>query len=62
MYTRGIRFVTGRANVRADLPHVLAQISSTLSSVERVVTSRVSWDDAAEAWLAPATKLVITRA
>jgi alcohol dehydrogenase len=62
MYTRGIRFVTGRANVRADLPHVLAQITSTLSSVERVITARASWDDAAEAWLAPATKLVITRA
>jgi hypothetical protein len=40
---------------------VLAQISTTLSSVERVVTSRVSWEEAAEAWLAPATKLVITR-
>jgi len=61
MYTRGIRFVTARANVRALLPDVLARIGTAALPVERIVTSRVSWADAPEAWLAPATKLVITR-
>lgn len=61
MYTKGVRLIVGRANVRAALPEVLAHIANESLPIERVVTARASWGDAAEAWLAPATKLVIER-
>ncbi|MCZ7685633.1 MAG: zinc-binding dehydrogenase [Sandaracinaceae bacterium] len=61
LYTRGVRFVTGRVNARAELPGVLAALAERTLRIESVVTARAGWDEAADAWLAPATKLVVAR-
>jgi hypothetical protein len=60
MYTRGVRFVTGRVNARAVIPKILELLSSTgdlASVVERVVP----WDEAAEVWPTMTGKTVYTR-
>ncbi|HWX75249.1 MAG TPA: alcohol dehydrogenase catalytic domain-containing protein, partial [Solirubrobacteraceae bacterium] len=62
MYTKGITFKTGRVHAREALPHVLELAASGAIEPQRVITSVVAWDDAAEAlrecdW----TKLVIER-
>jgi alcohol dehydrogenase len=62
LYMRGIRFLTGRTHSRAVLPHVLAHMASGALQAASIVPRRVAWQDAAEAWLEPATKLVVERA
>jgi threonine dehydrogenase-like Zn-dependent dehydrogenase len=62
MYTKGITFQTGRANVREAMPHVLELTASGALAPELVTTRSVGWDEAADAlaegdW----TKLVIAR-
>jgi threonine dehydrogenase-like Zn-dependent dehydrogenase len=62
MYTKGITFVTGRANAREAMPHVLELAASGALRPELVTSSVVSWDQAPAAlaegdW----TKLVIER-
>jgi threonine dehydrogenase-like Zn-dependent dehydrogenase len=59
MYTRGVRFVTGRVNARAVLPEVVELLArQDLSpAVERVV----AWDDAPSAWPAMTGKTVFVR-
>jgi threonine dehydrogenase-like Zn-dependent dehydrogenase len=60
MYTRGVRFVTGRVNARAVIPDVLELLAGTrdlTSAVDRVVP----WDDAPEVWPAMTGKTVFTR-
>ena len=52
MYTRGVRFVTGRVNSRAALPRVLELIARGLCP-ERVTSEIVPWDRAAEALAQP---------
>ena len=59
MYTRGVRFVTGRIDARRDLPAALALPGFDLAAV---VSTVVDWDDAAAAWGEPAPKLVVRRA
>jgi threonine dehydrogenase-like Zn-dependent dehydrogenase len=62
MYTKGITFVTGRANAREAMPHVLALAESGALHPERVTSRVVPWDDAPEALLEPGwTKLVFER-
>jgi alcohol dehydrogenase len=62
MYTKCVTFKTGRAHVRAAMPHVLALAASGELQPERVTTRTVRWDDAAEALLERDwTKLVIER-
>ena len=61
MYTRGITLHTSRADSRRHLPAVLALVSSGAFDPLCVPTTVVPWDEAADAWLAPATKLVVTR-
>ncbi|MFN2376076.1 MAG: zinc-binding dehydrogenase [Candidatus Binatia bacterium] len=61
MYTLGIRFFIGRAHSAALLPQVLPLIESGRLRPQDVTTRVVSWKDAAQAWLKPATKLVIRR-
>ena len=49
MYTRGVRFVTGRVNARAVIPRVLDLLAGGLDlspAVDRVVP----WEDAPSAW------------
>jgi threonine dehydrogenase-like Zn-dependent dehydrogenase len=61
MYTRGVRFVTGRVNARAVIPHVLELLADGLDlspAVDRVV----AWEDAPSAWPAMTGKTVFTRA
>jgi threonine dehydrogenase-like Zn-dependent dehydrogenase len=62
MYTKGITFLTGRANAREAMPHVLELAHSGALHPEKVTSRVVGWQDAATAlaegdW----TKLVIER-
>ncbi len=60
MYTRGVRFVTGRVNARAVIPEVveLLQAGCDLApAVDRVVP----WNDAADVWPTMTGKTVFTR-
>lgn len=60
MYTRGVRFVTGRVNARAVIPEILGVLAAGCDlspAVDRVV----AWDDAASAWPAMTGKTVFAR-
>jgi threonine dehydrogenase-like Zn-dependent dehydrogenase len=60
MYTRGLRFVTGRVNARAVIPEILDVITAHCDlapAVDRVV----AWEDASDAWPAMTGKTVFTR-
>ncbi len=61
MYTRGVRFLTGRVNSRATLPPVLELIRSGRLQPEAVTSEVVSWDDAALPLASPSMKPVIVR-
>ena len=60
MYTTGVRFVTGRANARADIPAVLDLLAAG-ADLAPVVESVVDWADAPAAWAGLRGKTVITR-
>ena len=62
MYTRGVALHTSRADSRKHLPAVVDLVASGRLRPLDVPTTVVDWDEAASAWLAPATKLVVTRA
>ena len=59
MYTRGVRFVTGRVNARAVIPDVLDLLAGCdlAPTVERVVP----WQDAPSVWPTMTGKTVFTR-
>ena len=60
MYTRGVRFVTGRVNARVVIPQVLELLAAGLDlspAVDRVV----AWEDAPSAWPTMTGKTVFTR-
>jgi threonine dehydrogenase-like Zn-dependent dehydrogenase len=60
MYTRGVRFVTGRVNARAVIPEVVELLEAGCDlapAVDRVVP----WNDAADVWPAMTGKTVFTR-
>jgi threonine dehydrogenase-like Zn-dependent dehydrogenase len=61
LYMRGVRFLTGRVNARSLQPEALARLADGSFAAARVVTRRVRWQDAAQAWAEPATKLVVER-
>lgn len=61
LYTLGIRFFIGRCHACALLPEVLALIESGRLQPQDVTTRTVAWDEASEAFLEPAIKLVVTR-
>lgn len=59
MYTRGVRFVTGRVNARVAIPQVLDLLAGGCDlspAVDRVVP----WDDAPAAWPAMTGKTVFS--
>ncbi len=61
MYTRGVRFVTGRVNARAAIPAVLELLAGGCDlspAVDRIV----SWEDAPSVWPTMTGKTVFTRA
>jgi threonine dehydrogenase-like Zn-dependent dehydrogenase len=60
MYTRGVKFVTGRVNARVVIPHVLELLRGGLDlapAVDRVVP----WEDAPSAWPEMTGKTVFSR-
>ncbi|GAC1544114.1 MAG: hypothetical protein NVS3B12_32770 [Acidimicrobiales bacterium] len=61
MYTRGVTLLTSRADSRRYLPEVLRLAEDGRFDPLAIPTTIVEWDHADEAWLAPATKLVIVR-
>lgn len=60
-YTRGLTYRTGRADARKHLPAVTALIASGRLDPARIPTRTLRWEDAADAWLAPAIKTVFVR-
>jgi threonine dehydrogenase-like Zn-dependent dehydrogenase len=62
MYTRGVTFEVGRADSRRHLATVLDIAASGRFDPLALDTTVVAFDDAAEAWLEPALKLVVTGA
>jgi alcohol dehydrogenase len=61
MYTHGITFHLSRADSRRLLPVVLELFAEGRFDPLAVPTAIVPWDRADEAWLEPATKLVLER-
>jgi alcohol dehydrogenase len=61
MYGTGVRFHTGRANARTDMPAVLELIASRRLRPELVTSEVVAWEDAAEALTNPSMKPVFVR-
>jgi alcohol dehydrogenase len=61
MYTRGVRFVTGRVNARREAPAALALAATGAFDIGAVATTVVPWDEAPRAWLEAAPKLVLRR-
>nr|WP_090341831.1 alcohol dehydrogenase catalytic domain-containing protein [Mycolicibacterium malmesburyense]CRL71921.1 theronine dehydrogenase-like Zn-dependent dehydrogenase [Mycolicibacterium malmesburyense] len=59
MYTRGVRFVTGRVNARAVMPEVLKLLAG--QDLSPVVERVVPWEEAPEAWPRMAGKTVFSR-
>jgi threonine dehydrogenase-like Zn-dependent dehydrogenase len=60
MYTRGVRFVTGRVNARAAIPEILELVTAGCD-LAPVLDRVVSWEDAPAAWPAMTGKTVFTR-
>jgi len=61
MYTRGITVHISRADSLRYLPRVLKLIATTAFDPLAIPTTIRPWDQAADAWLKPAVKLIIER-
>ena len=61
MYTKGIRFATGRCHARPAIEPLLDLIRAGSFQPERVTRETASWDEAAEAVAGHSGKLVINR-
>lgn len=60
MYTRGIRYVTGRVNAVAAMPAALALIADGRLHPELVTAHTATFDDAPDAWVDMTGKLLLT--
>ncbi|OBI89783.1 alcohol dehydrogenase catalytic domain-containing protein [Mycobacterium asiaticum] len=60
LYTRGVRFVTGRVNARAAIPPVLDLLAAG-ADLSPVLDRVVAWEDAPSVWPAMTGKTVYTR-
>lgn len=60
MYTRGVRFVTGRVNARAVIPEILELLTAGCD-LGPVVERVADWDDAPAVWPTMTGKTVFTR-
>ncbi len=61
LYTLGIRFLVGRAHSVALLPEVMPLIEQGRLRPQDVTTRVVAWEDAPQAFVEPAIKLVVRR-
>jgi alcohol dehydrogenase len=61
MYTKGIRFHTGRVHARPVMEPILELVRSGAFKPELVTGETASWEDAAEAFAGHRSKLVISR-
>ncbi|WP_390624342.1 zinc-binding dehydrogenase [Fodinicola feengrottensis] len=61
MYAKGVTLVTGRANVRPDMPAALAEVLAGRLRADLVVTRTADWEQAPELWGTPGGKLVLVR-
>lgn len=61
MYATGMTFRTGRANVLADIPEIIALVQSGRLHPERITTKLAPWEDASEALFDSSAKVVIVR-
>ena len=61
MYGTGIRFVHGRVNSRHCMEDIMPLVASRQIRPELVTGLTAAWDDAPEALLDPAAKVIITR-
>ena len=61
MYTKGIRFQTGRPHARSAMPRILELVREGRFRPELVTTETASWDEAPEAVAGHRAKLVISR-
>lgn len=61
MYTRGVRFFTGRVNSRATLPYVLDLVQAGRLRPDVVTSEVVGWDNMAGALASPSVKPVFVR-
>ncbi|MGE2719903.1 zinc-dependent alcohol dehydrogenase [Mycolicibacterium celeriflavum] len=59
MYTRGVRFVTGRVNARAVIPEILELLAE--QDLSPVVERVVPWEEAPEVWPTMRGKTVFSR-
>jgi alcohol dehydrogenase len=60
LFTRGVHLHIGRAMARPDIPPILDLVAAGRLRPQLVTSATVAWDDAPEALLEPATKLVIS--
>jgi threonine dehydrogenase-like Zn-dependent dehydrogenase len=60
MYTRGVRFVTGRVSARAVIPEILELLAGGCD-LSPVVDRVVAWDDAPSVWPTMIGKTVFSR-
>lgn len=61
LYTRGVQLHIGRAMARPVIPAILALAAAGRLRPQLVTSATVTWDDAPEALLEPATKIVLSR-
>ena len=61
MYTKGIRFATGRAHARPAIEPILELVRARSFQPELVTRETATWDEAAEAVAGHGGKLVISR-
>lgn len=59
MYTRGVRFITGRVSARAVIPEILEQLAGC--DLVPVVERAVAWEEAPSVWPTMTGKTVFTR-
>ncbi len=62
LYTRGVHLHIGRAMARPAIPAILDLVAAGRLRPQVVTSAIVAWDDAPQALLEPATKLVVHRA
>jgi threonine dehydrogenase-like Zn-dependent dehydrogenase len=61
LYTRGVQLHIGRAMARPAIPAILDLVAAGRLRPQLVTSATIAWDDATEALLEPATKLIVHR-